>query len=84
MVSLAFGVDCGSSAHIDDRTKDILILGKGLTWGLEYIILTAEPEYSINFSEQEKKFCLNLHYNRSNSYIFVNGVKIYQFKAKRF
>ena len=24
----------------------------------------------------------NLHYNVSNSYLFVNGVKIYHFKAK--
>ena len=31
---------------------------------------------------KERNFCLNLHYNESNSYLFVNGVKIYQFKAK--
>ena len=35
--------------------------------------MTAEAEYLINFSEQEKKFCLSLHYN---------GVNIYHFKAK--
>ena len=30
----------------------------------------------------EKKFCLILHYNRANSYLFVNGTEIYKFKAK--
>ena len=32
-----FGVDMSSSAEIDNRKKDILILGKGLTQGLEHI-----------------------------------------------
>ena len=30
----------------------------------------------------KKKFCLNLHYNGSNSYLFVNGKEIYKFKEK--
>ena len=29
-----------------------------------------------------KKFCLSLHYNRANSYLFVNGLEIIKFKAK--
>ena len=29
--------------------------------------------YSVNFTENNKKFCLNLHYNGANSYLFVNG-----------
>ena len=29
-----------------------------------------------------KKFCSSLHYNRANSYLFVNGTEIYKFKAK--
>ena len=37
-----------SSAHIDNKKKDILILGKGPTQGLEHT-LTAEKMYSINF-----------------------------------
>ena len=28
------------------------------------------------------KFCLSLHYNEANSYLFVNGTEIYKFKAK--
>ena len=38
--------------------------------------------YSINFTLTKKKFCLNLHYNGANSYLFVNGTEIYKFKAK--
>ena len=37
---------------------------------------------SINFTMTKKKFCLSLHYNGANSYLFVNGTKIYEFKAK--
>ena len=38
--------------------------------------------YSINFTLIQKKFCLSLHYNGANSYLFVNGTEIYKFKAK--
>ena len=31
-----------------------------------------------------RKLCLNLNYNGSNSFFFVNTTKIYQFKAKTF
>ena len=30
----------------------------------------------------ENKFYLSLHYNRANSYLFVNGKEIVKFKAK--
>ena len=38
--------------------------------------------YSINFTITKKKFCLSLHYNGANSYLFVNETEIYKFKAK--
>ena len=38
--------------------------------------------YSINFTENNKKFCLILHYNGASSYLYVNGREIYKFKAK--
>ena len=44
--------------------------------------MTAEKLYLINFTESNKKFCLNLHYNGRNNYLFVNGTDIYQFKSK--
>ena len=69
---LIFGVDMSSSAHIDNKKKDILVLGKGPTQGLEHT-LTAEKMYSIDFTVTRKKFCLSLHYNGANSYLLVNG-----------
>ena len=38
--------------------------------------------YSINFSETGARFCLSLHYNRDNSYLFVDGKEMIKFKAK--
>ena len=38
--------------------------------------------YSINFTENNKKFCLSLHYNGANSDLFVNSKEIHKFKAK--
>ena len=38
--------------------------------------------YSINFTKENTKFCLRLHYNGAGSYLFVNGTKIIKFKAK--
>ena len=38
--------------------------------------------YSISFTEHNKKFCLSLHYNGANSYLFVNGKEIHKFKTK--
>ena len=35
---LIFGVDMGSSSHIDNKKKDILVLGKGHTQGLEHTL----------------------------------------------
>ena len=69
------------STHIDNKKKNILVFGKGPTQGLEHT-LTAEKMYSINFTEKNKKFCLSLHYNGANSYLFVNGTEIYKCKAK--
>ena len=69
-----------SSPHIDNKNRDILILGSGPTQGLEHT-LTAEKMYSINFTVTKKLFCLSLHYNGANSYLFVNGTEIYKFKA---
>ena len=38
--------------------------------------------HSINFTNTNEKFCLSLHYNGANSYLFVNGTEMYKFKAK--
>ena len=49
--------------------------------GLDDTTLTAEAQCSINFSISNRKFCLSLHYNGSNNFLFVNATKIYQFKV---
>ena len=48
--AIMFGVDMSSSEHFDNKKKGVLILGKGQTQQLDNITLTAEVEYSINFS----------------------------------
>ena len=77
-----FGVDMSSSVHLDNKKKDILILGKGPAQGLGEHSLAAEKMYSVNFTMTGKNFCLSLHYNGANSYLFVNGIEIIEFKAK--
>ena len=79
---IIFGVDMSSSVHIDNKNKDILILGEGPTQGLDDTTLTSEAKYPINFTQPRKRFVLSLHYNGNNSFLFVNATKIYQFKAK--
>ena len=57
-----------SSIHIDNKGKDILILGLGPTQRLGENSLNAEKMYSINFTVTKKKFCfLSLHYTGANS-----------------
>ena len=62
------------------RKKNKLVLGKGPTEGL----VTAEKVYWISFTITNKKFCLSLHCNGANSYVFVNGTEFYKFKVKDF
>ena len=38
--------------------------------------------YSVNFTVTKEQFCLSLHYNEANSYLFLSGNEIYKFKAK--
>ena len=71
-----------SSVHIDNKKKDISILGKGLTQRLDDTTLTTEAQYAINFSRSNKKFWLSLSYNGGNIFSFFNTTKLYQFKAK--
>ena len=68
---IIFGVDMSSSVHVDKKKKDILIFGKGPTQELDGTTLTVEKLYSMNFTENNKKFCLSLHCNRANSYLLL-------------
>ena len=70
------------SVHIDNKRKDILIIGKRPTQGLDDTTFTEEALYPVTFRESGKRFALSLHYNVSKSFLFVNATKVYQFKAK--
>ena len=74
------GVDMSSSTKINNRKKDLLILGNGPTQGLEHTL--KKKLYSINFTKKNTKVCLSLHYNGANSYLFVNSKQIIKFEAK--
>ena len=81
---IIFRVDMSSSVHVDNKKKKVLIFGKGATQVLDDTTLTAEAQYLITFSRSSKKFCLSLHYNGSNCFLFDNATKIYQFKSRDF
>ena len=46
----------GFGCDVDNKKKDILILGEGLTQGLDDATLNAEKDYAINFTLTRKKF----------------------------
>ena len=79
---IIFGADMSSSVHIDNKGKDILILGEGLTQGLDDTTLTAEAIYPLHITQPNKKFALSLHYNGSNSFLFVHVQKYINSKQK--
>ena len=62
-----------SSVHIDNKGKDILILGEGPTQELDDTTLTAEEKYPISLRQSRKRFVLSLHDNGNNSFLYVNA-----------
>ena len=77
-----FGADMSSSVHIDNKNKDISVLGEWATQGLNDTTLTAEALHPINFTQPNKRFVLSLHFNGGNSFLIVNATKLNQIKAK--
>ena len=78
---IIFGADMSPSVHVDNKNKDISILGEGPTQRLNNIKLRSEAIYSINFTQPHKIFVLSPNHNGSSSFLLVNHTKIYQFKA---
>ena len=64
---IIFGVDTSSSVHVDNKKN---------------IYSTAEKKYSTNSTVTRIKYCLSLHYNGANSYLFVNGTEIIKLKLE--
>ena len=70
------------SNHSNNRANNTYVLGKDFIQGINGTTIYAEKMYKTDFTEQDKKFALSLHYNGDNSYLFVNGVQQLKFKAK--
>ena len=45
------------------------------------VLVHRKKKINFNFSKAKAKFCLSLHYNSDNNYLFVNGKEIYKFKT---
>ena len=69
--------------HANNKTKDVLVLGHGLTQKIDDTTIYAEKMYSPNFTVANKTFCLSLHYDGDDSYLFVNAKEVTKFKAKK-
>ena len=79
---LVLGAHMSPYLHIDNKGRDILVLGEGPTQVLDDTTLTAEAKYPINFTQSGKRFILSLQYNGSNSFFFVNATKVYHSKQR--
>ena len=80
--TIIFGADMGLSVDLVNKNIDIIVLGEAPTQELDNSALPTEAEYPINFPQSRKRFVLTVHDNGSNSFLFVNATKTYQFKAK--
>ena len=58
---IIFGADTSSSAHANNKTRSILVLGKNFMQGIDGATIYIEKMYSTNFTVANKSFCLNLH-----------------------
>ena len=80
--AIIFGADMNSSTHATNRANNILVLGKDFIQGINNTTLYTEKIYSINFSATGRRFCLSLHYNGDNSYLFLDGKEMIKFRIK--
>ena len=68
--------------HANNKVNNVLVLGKDFIQGINGTTIFVEKMYLTNFAVDNKRFCLSLHYNGDNRYLFVNGKEIHKFKAK--
>ena len=71
-----------NSKHGNNKTKDVLNLGRGFIQKIDDTAIYAEKMCSPDFTIANKTFCLSLHYKRDDSYLFVNGKEVIKFNAK--
>ena len=77
-----FVVDNTSSSYTDNRKNNFLVLGERPTDDINNSTGAAEKKIKINFTKANTKFCLSLHCNGDESYLFINKTEICRFKAK--
>ena len=53
-----------SSSHGNNKKYNIIVLGKDFVQGINGTTIYAEKLYSINFTENNKKFCLSLFHTQ--------------------
>ena len=71
-----------NSRYLTNKTQSVLVLGHGLIQKINNTTIYVEKVYSPNFTADNKTFCLSLHYNDDNKYLFVNGREVTKFKVK--
>ena len=76
-----FSLDNSSSSHTNNHNNNPLVLGEGSSFGIDGSFGSPDKKDRISFSKVRTRFYLSLHYNDDNSYLFVNGKKIFKFKA---
>ena len=77
---IIFGFDNSLSFHSENCENEFLILGEGPIFEINGSFGSPEKKLSINFTKANSTFCLSLHYNPDNSYLFVNGKDIFNLK----
>ena len=77
-----FGCDMSFSSHDNNRANSMCILEKDFIQIINGTTLYAEKICTTDFTQQDKRFVLSLHYNGGNSYLFVNGVQQLKLKPK--
>lgn len=60
----------------------MLVLAEGPTNGLNDTAIIEDDKYSVNITKSRKKLFVDLQRNTSNSFLYTNGAKIQQSKAK--
>ena len=74
---LIAGIAKRSSSHAENCKNNFLELGKRTTKNTMGSVCEPKQNASIKFSKRNTKFCLSLHYNHDNCYLFVNGKESY-------
>ena len=77
---IIFGVGMTISKHANNKTKDVLVLGRGLIQKIDDTTIYAEKMYSPNFTVANRSY--TLYYKADDSYLFVNGKKSLNLRSK--